>query len=391
MASVDEMKRKKGARKKHRLLKFLSSVILLAVISLVAAVLITNRGNLSLDGFKRLLGAAGAAPEARVFSFESGYGNVFADMNGGFAVASSVGVQVFDAAGNKAYTEVYEMTDPTIVSAGGICAAYDLGGKAVRVFDAAGVLGSMNTDKNIISAALSPAGYLALCTQESGGYKASVSVYRSGAYDSTKTPPFQWFSGEGYILSAAISPDSKSLAVLTLTETGSRIVFFSLDSAVEKASCTLPGKLALEIRYTDDSHVLAVCRDSAQLIGTNGKNQVVTDYADKYLAEYSIGDSFTALVLSDYMVGDQGRILTVDKDGKTLGTIETDRKILSVSARGDYLAVLYGDGFVIYDRNLKECAHEDGTAGAIATIMRQGGTALLITSHSASVFSFTES
>jgi hypothetical protein len=94
---------------------------------------------------------------------------------------------------------------------------------------------------------------------------------------------------------------------------------------------------------------------------------------------------FTALVLNDYMVGDQGSILTVDRAGNTLGTLQTSKKVLWMSASGDYLVVLYSDGLVLYDRHLKERARFDDTAGAVQTIMRSDGTALLILPHSATV------
>lgn len=384
MAAVNEKKILR-IRKKHRFLKILLSIVVLAVLSLFAVVLVNGNGTLSLDGIKRLLGSSGGETTAIGFSFDSGFNNVFADMNGGFVVASTVGVQVFDGAGSKTYTEIYGMADPAVAAGGKICAAYDLGGKALKVFDAAGILGSMETDRDIISAALSPGGYLALCTEESGGYKASVSVYKSGAYTYSK-PVFQWYSGQGYILSAALTPDDKRLAVLTLTGSGSRIVFFSLDSTDEKGSCTLDGRLALDIRLTGDGRVLAVCKDALVAVTSDGASEVLADYSDKYLTGWSAGDSFTALVLSDYMVGDQGRIVTADDEGKTLGTIETQRKIISVSACGDHLAVLYGDGFAVYDKNLNECANDDNTAGTLGTIMRSDGTALLISPHSASVF-----
>jgi WD40 repeat protein len=363
------------------------SVILLAAVSLTGVVLIKNHGDLSLNGFKRIFASKKSEQAASGFSFESGFNNVFADLDGSFVVASTVGIQMFNADGSKAYTEIYEMSNPAVTSSGALGAAYDLGGRVLKVFDAAGVLGAIKTDDDIISAALGGGGALALCTKASGGYKSYVYVYDSGAYDK---PHFTWKSGDGYVLSAALSPDGKSLDVLTLTPDGSRIVFLSTDSTTEKGSCTLKGKLAMDIRFTDSGHALAVCSDALVRVGADGKSQVFADYSDKYLANYSVGGKFAAIVLSDYMVGDQGSLVSVDLDGKTLGTLETHRKIVSLSAYGDYLAVLYGDGFAVYDKNLKECAQSSDSTGAVRTIMRADGTALMITSHSASVFSSRE-
>ena len=387
MAPVEQNNKIIRIGRKRPFLKILASVAALAALSLAAVVLITGKGQLSLDGVKRFFGGAGGEPKTAGFSYESGFNNVFADLNGGFAVASTVGVQVFDSGGNKKYTEIFEMSNPALISSGKLGAVYDLGGKSLKVFDTSGILGSLKTDGGIIAAALGRNGSLAVCKQESGGYKASVSFYRGGAYQFDKKPPFQWFSGDGYILSAALSPDEKRLAVLTLTGTGSRIVFFSLDSTTEKGSATLAGRLALDIRFTEDGRVMAVCKDALVAVSATGSNQVVTEYADKYLAAYSTGGAgFTAIALSNYMVGDLGKLVTASDEGKMIGTLETRRRIVSVSALGAYVAVLYGDGFSVYDRNLKECAHDDDTAGTLGAIMRSDGSALLVTPHSASVF-----
>ncbi len=70
MAAVDEIKRKSSVKRKHRLLKILSSVILLAAISLIAVLLVTSNGKLSVDGLKRLLaGTGGGLQTSSGFSF----------------------------------------------------------------------------------------------------------------------------------------------------------------------------------------------------------------------------------------------------------------------------------------------------------------------------------
>lgn len=385
MATVYEQNNKKKNRrkKKHRLLKVAASVLVLAVISVITAVLITNSGRLSLDGLTRLFAGGSNKTQASEFLFDSGVGSVYADMDGGLAVCSGGGIQVYDVSAKKMFSEAFEMQSPTICSNGRVSAAYDLGGKSLKVFDLYGVTKSLTTDDKIISASINKSGWLALCTQESGSLKGLVTVY-----DASLNIHYYWESAEGYVLSAAVSPDNKSLAVLTMMDEGSRIVFFSLDSSDEKGSYTLAGELALEIRYISGGKVLAVSKNALRLVKQDGSVDAVQDYTDKYLTGYSVGsDSFTALVLNDYMVGDQGRIVTADQGGKTLGTIETSRKILSVSAKDDYLAVLFSDGLVIYDRELKECVRFNDTVGAEQTIMRSDGKAFVITSHSASVCS----
>lgn len=383
MATVYELKKQNKPKKKRRLLKAAGSVLLLAFISVAAAILVTNNGKLSIEGIGRLFSGKGSEMEAAVFSFDAGAGSVFADLNGGLAVGAGSGLQVFDAGANKMFGEAFEMKSPAISTNGDVSAIYDIGGKTLKLFDLYGVTKSISTEGKIISASINKSGWLALCTQETGGIKGRVTVYNKN-----KSEAFYWDSAKGYILSAAVSPDNKSLAVLTLNDEGSRIVFFSLNSPDEKGACTLPGEIALDIRYLGDGRVLAINSGALGIVKPDGSADILIDYADQYLKGYSVdGDGFTALVLSDYMVGDQGSVLTVDQNGNVLGTMETSRKIVSISAKGEYLAVLYSDGLTIYDRNLKEYAHFDDTVGAEQTMMRQDGKAFLITSHSASVCS----
>jgi WD40 repeat protein len=384
MATVYELKKtnkNRNKKKKHRLLKVTASVVMLAVISVTAAVLITNGGKINAEGFTHLFSGTINITQAAEFSFDGGTGSVFADMDGGLAVCSGGGIQVYDVSARRMFIEAFEMTCPAVCSNGSVSAAYDLGGKLLKVFDLYGVTKSISAEGKIISASINKSSWLALCSQGSGGVKGRVTVY-----DANGETRYYWDSAEGYILSAAVSADNKSLAVLTLTEKGSRIVFFSLSSPDEKGSCTLTGALVLEIRYLSDGRVLAVSKDALRVVKPDGSADVIKNYTDKYLVCYTIGsENFTALALNDYLVGDQGSIVTVDRGGKVLGTLQTSRKILSISSSGDNAAVLYNDGLVIYDRTLKEIARFNNTVGAEQTIMRSDGKALLISPHSAAV------
>lgn len=381
MATVYELKKFK--KKKHRLLKVVASVVILAIISLIAAILITNNGRLSVDGFLRLFSGTAKKEEATEYSFSSDKDTVFAVIDGGLAVCSGSSMQVFDTSANKVYGENYEMRNPTICTGGTVTAVYDLEGTSLKVFDTYGVMRNLTTEGKIISAALNKNNWLVVCTQESGGYKGLVTVY-----DAKGDKQYDWYSAEGYVLSAAISPDNKSMAALTLTDEGSRIVFYSLNSTDEKGSCTISGDLVLEIKYMNDGSVLAIRDEAILSVKPDGSADVLTDYTGKYLSGYSLdGNGFSVLVLNDYAVGDQGHIMSVDQGGKELGNAETAGKVLSVSAKGNYLAVLYSGILVIYDKNMKECARFDTAAGSEQTIMRSDGSAFVFTGHSAALCS----
>ena len=380
MATVESIKKMKKKRRKGRALKFLISFFLLAFISLAAAVLITNNGKLELEGLTRLFSGSGDRVEAAEFIFDAASEKDLASFDGGLAVASMAGLEVIDRYGDTSFSETIELAKPTVTTGGDSGAVYDLGGYNLKLFDRSGVVKSLTAKGKIISARLNANGWLTLCTQESG-FKGLVTVYNAKGNE-----VYNWETVKGYTLSAEVSPNNKKLAVLTLAEDGSRIVFFELNSTEEKSASTLSATLVTEIAYINGDSVLAVSENMLTVVNEDGSSNTLIDYAGKYLAGYSIDShNFTALVLNDYLVGDQGSIVTVDRSGKTLGTFMTDRKVLSLSADGDYLAVLFSDGLVIYDENLEEYASFGETTGAVGTIMRPDGTALSITQYSAEV------
>jgi hypothetical protein len=378
MAKVERLRKK---RKRSGTVKILISAVTLIILTLIAAVLISNKGKFSLDGLSAMFTAKDGGGSASEFFFNAGNDNVYTDLNGGFAAISTVGIQAFDQSGAETVNEKFEMARPTVCSAGDVSAAYDLGGTALRIFDTGGVITRMDTKDMIISANINKNGWLALCTKKSG-YLGSVAVYNSKG-----EIVYRFDSGEGYVLSAALSEDNKALAVLTLNENGGKITVFGLDSDHTLFTYTQPDSLILETTFQPDGSMLAIGEDALFSVDTDGSAKELANYSDKYLAGYSTaGDGFITLLTNDYTVGGQGTLKTIDAEGNILGTLLTERQCVSISANGEYLAVLWTDGLTIYDHTLAECAATDNTAGAVSVVMRGDGSALVITSNSATVF-----
>ena len=98
------------------------------------------------------------------------------------------------------------------------------------------------------------------------------------------------------------------------------------------------------------------------------------------------GEDFTAVLLNRYQTGSVGRLVTVGGDGTELGSLDVNQEILSMSAAGRYLAVLYMDTLVIYNRELQVYASLRGTDYARSVLMRPDGSALLLSSEVATLF-----
>ncbi len=381
MASVDTRNKNKP-RRKGRVGRLVASLVLLGVLTAAAVYLVSTGGDLSADGFRRFFAGDNGAPGATAFSFDAGLDPVFASLDGGLAVGSAGGLQYYDRFAQLVYDETFELSVPAVCVGGNMGAVYDIGGTTLKLFNKNGITSHIITSGKIISASLSDKGWLAVCSEEDGGYKGQVSVYNQKGVSA-----YEWHSAKGYVVSAAVSPDSKSLAVLTLTEDGSRIVFFSLSSPDELSSCTLPGRLGLEIDYPETDGALVVGTKALTRVQSDGTYMDLYDYNGRYLSGYSLGgDGFVLLALDDYLVGDVGRLVTVGLSGGVLGTVETDKGILSVSASGAAAAVLSTDELTFYSSTLSTMTSFNDTAGSQVTLLRRDGSAFCIKAHSAAVY-----
>ena len=119
---------------------------------------------------------------------------------------------------------------------------------------------------------------------------------------------------------------------------------------------------------------------------TDLAGQIVLDrpYGNLYLHDYALtGDDFCALLLGRYQAGNICTLTTYDLDGKEIASLELTDEVLDMAAYGDYLALLYGEGLVIYRRDLTEYARLDNADYAGQILMEEDGSVLLISGASA--------
>mgnify|MGYP000254885748 FL=1 len=153
-------------------------------------------------------------------SFICGEADACAVCDDGLLTASPGSVKCFDSAGKKVFERELELESAHITQGGALAAAYAEGGRSIVLSDGEVI----SADNDIICAKLNESGCLALCTKEPG-YMGSVTVYSP-----EKKPVYKWYCARQRLISAAVSPDSERLAVLT--DKGIRL--FSLDSEKDR-------------------------------------------------------------------------------------------------------------------------------------------------------------
>jgi len=338
---------------KKRNRRIIGLIILLTVITIIIFVIVSLISNDS-DGVLRLTGLfSRRSSEITVdeFSFDIGRERMFAHIDGSIAAVGTLGVMVIDGEGRETLRDSFRMSQPAIKNHGSNFIAFDIGGSAVRVYNGPQLISLVETDGSVVSASINKNGWFCVVTQEGGGSRGLVTVYKNSGSVEYRVRKFT-----GFVLSAQLSHDNNKLAILNLTDNGSRISLYH-DIGTEEEPFELfdrYGGLIIDIMYLPNGDVLAISTNSLFLVDTHGEGNMLYTFADKRLGGYAQHDDFIALHLYDYGVGHRGRLVTFRTDGTLLGEISFDREIISMSAAHQSLVVLRSDGVLFYSEELEE-------------------------------------
>lgn len=380
----EEPPRRVAKKSKKRFL-WLTLVALLVMIAVVLSILY-DRGE--FDGLRRRVLYAKAQKDengcAQLYRYASDQSGSFASLEGSLISVSMHQLSVLDETGKTVYDQSVKFQTPALARSTTRAAAYDVGGRTVYVLSAKGLVYRLDASGEILSAVLNDAGYLTVTSNESG-CKAAVRVY-----DASGQPVFAYRSADRFIMTAALSDDSRTLAAVTMGQSNgvftSYVVFYRTNSETPEATCALTGSLIYDL-IPMDGLFCAVMEEQLCFLDTSGEVQAAYSYGGDYLRRVDCGgDGYAALLLGRYRNGTQHRIVTVGSDGSALAALDVDGEVLSMSAAGRYIAVLFSDHMVIYDKNLAECARLDAVSEARQVLMRADGSAVLAGSTAASLY-----
>lgn len=381
----DELDEEEGqeAQKPKKLHILRSTLAMLTTIALVAAGLLAfiYRDYLTEEGLRGLFRDDPAAPAGEPFTYENGSNQTFALAGDGLAVASGSGIQLLDSGGVEVFSQVTSMENPAVSASRSLALFYDLGGSTCVAALPGGEGKTVDAGKSIISGSVNDSGWFAVISEESGS-RGLVRVF-----DSDCRELYRWYAGTGWPIKAEVSPDNRRLAVLCVTDEGSAIVFFRLDSVDEQARLTCPGKLLFDLRFMGNDRVCAIGEDMACFAGTDGEEISRYDFAGQYLTAYDFGSGFAALLISPYRTG-EGTLVTLDADGKTLGSIEPEGEIIALSAAERRLLAVTAGGLSLYSQALELQESTETLITAKTVLLRPRGDVLLLSSYFAQLFSF---
>lgn len=379
----EEEKPKKRRALRGFLVFFLTLVVVLAVVLLAA-----YRDGTGFDVLRRYLnyGSVEKVGGEVYYEYDASAQNRFAALGETLVVLSETSLRVLDQNGEEVWSTPVNMSAPALSQGGGRAVAYDVGGTALYVVDENGQVMSLIADEEepFIAATLNRKGWLAV-TAEKRNYKGCVSVYNE-----SMELAFAFNSSRRFVMDAYITDDCELLAAVTLGQENSvfvsSVVLYDVTQTEPVASYDITDGLVTVIGE-QDGKLAAVSDTCLTFADTKGEVMANYSYGGAYLRDYDLsGDGFAVLLLNRYQSGSVGRLVTVDADGTELGSLDVNEEVLSVSAAGRYIAVLYTDRLVVYNQDLQAYASLRGTGYAKEVLVRTDGSALLLASEYAGLF-----
>ena len=351
------------------------AVILTLLVIILAVLVFLYRDKLSASSLSESSeNLSDIISESEPFTYETGSQQMFALMGSNLAVASSTGLQLLDNEGSTISREVFSMTNPAVCSCESSCAFYDVGGNSLRIYKD-GEFVNFDRDSEIISVAVSSSGYYTVAGYEAG-YKGSVTVYNTEL-----KAVYEWFSGSGYIVDAAVSPDGGTLGVLCVESTGSVVHLFHFDSEKEYASASVADELAFKLSFEDGGNFCLLSEKSIHFFSSGGKELSSYSFGEDYLANYQLSEDIWAVVLSKYVSGSDVTLLSFGSGGKQAGSISLSAEPLSLSSQGGKLLVLGVSDASLYSHDLRLQKQNHVVPGFVSAVLLPKGGVLLLSPH----------
>lgn len=359
----------------------LLALLVTAALMLGALFLVVNRDQYNLDVFRRWLAArsveTGDSGQAQPFTHGGGENISFAYLSDGIVMASSSGTHYYSFSGEQYAERVEVMEHPVLTQSGSYAVAYDAGGQSVYLYHGGKELfsaGQMDSGE-LLSARPNDSGWLAVTTQGSG-YKGVATVYN----DSGKAV-YRLNRSSTFLVDAAVSPDCKSVAVVTMAQNGGRVesqlLVFHLNSEEPLAQVSLGNTTVLDLDY-ESGQIWVLGESSLYSVDTGSWEVQTYSFGRNYLKGCSLGgDGFALVLLGRYRAGSANQAVVVEPGGQATASLDLRGQVLSFDAAGRYLCLLSGGQLDIYTPQLELYRTLEDTQGARFTALSSNASALL--------------
>lgn len=366
--------------KKPNVVLRLLTLLVTAFLILGAMVLVIYRDTVNVDTLKRWLTYQSMEPgQAAPFPHAGGDKLSVAYLDSGVVTASAAGAHYYGLDGEPLAEAVLSMENPVLSASNTTAVVYDAGNQSLFAFrnGRQSFSLSLSGGADLLSARPNNSGWLAVTAQQSG-YKGAVTVY-----DSRGIEVIQISLSSTFAVDAAVSPDGRTVAVVTIGQQGgaffSRLLLYHVNQEEPFAQLELGSLSVLDMDFDEDL-IWLVGEDRLLTVSLSSEGETLQTYyiSPNYLKGCSLGGDGFALVLTGrYRSGNADQAIIVDSTARAVQVLPLSNQILDYAAAGSYCALLTGTRLNIYDSTLTPYSSLDNALAARRLDLAPNGSALL--------------
>ena len=281
-------------------------------------------------------------------------------------VVSDITVNLYAENGKQLLSARHNMVDPVVEASGRRFLIYDHSGTKLMVRTRDAVLFEKEFDYSIISADLSPEGWLSVVTNAQR-YASQLHVW-----DPTyENEVFTWSSAEEYIVCASTDAGTKVAAAATLSadpygDILTNIHTFFIESGNRIVSHTLKGQAIIDLCFNDKGEIKAVCDSMAALLTKTGDTVGSVSYSEPPVSVINVpGTPDSAIVFDDFTETRTTSIKFLDENFNEKKEVSLKGKFICSSGNENNAAVYCSGTANVFNYSGKRTAELDSEQDAL--------------------------
>ncbi|NMA07928.1 MAG: hypothetical protein GX929_02270 [Clostridiales bacterium] len=364
------------------LLRFLQQLMLFCMVATIVLSAYIFRADIleAYAAYRASVQLVESRAESRI-NFEPDSSNIFALYGNNLAVLNRGTYKLYTPAGDEQLAIQYISANPAMSVSDTYVCLYNRGSAEITVTSLTSTVGKITVSGAIISVSQNDSGCIAVL-HDDDRYRSVLSVY-----DPQLNLIYQWKTSEYYLLTAALSPDGKTLAAVAMTQDDAvfitRVITFLLEEESYHAVCDLPGTLVTRLQFFDNTALCAIGNTRACVITTDGKIRYEFPYSGCSLRTCAFDTAACVLALVDRTSGLSSYLVSLTADREPVTLDASDVRWIDVN--DGYVAILYTDTAEIRDTAFNKLSAPVTIFNVRRIFVTDGGRALVVYTSEAGV------
>lgn len=326
-----------------RLARFVAVMLLIAAVITIANSLTTTTAR-DIDDF---FSSAFAMPSDWPVSLGNSAVQQAEKLDGAFAVVTDSELIVISRRGSRLLDVNHGMVSPFIAASGKRIALCNRGSRDIVVYNRSNELAKIQTDGEIIDAAISDNGRLVvLCGSER--YTCEMAVYSNGLYERRMS----WKCASGFPLLTRISSNGSRAVVATVSLSSGKIestvTVLNTKDCTEQSATVVDG-LVLELYLDEDGGFIAITGEKAIKYSAAGEKLAEYSFSGRPLLNVSRKGSRIAVAFGDNSRSAINSVSILNRSLVEIGTITQCGEINDMCFSGSRLYLLGGGTLSVYN------------------------------------------